>query len=50
MCITMSLVIAFIGGRGAVMAGDMREITTCGDRIPTEILEQEAVQRTDRYR
>ena len=37
----MSLVIAFIGSRGAVMAGDMREIITRGDRLPTEILEQE---------
>jgi len=37
----MSLVIAFIGSRGAVMAGDMREIITRGDRLPTEILEKE---------
>jgi hypothetical protein len=37
----MSLVIAFIGARGAVMAGDMREIITCGDRISTETLEHE---------
>jgi hypothetical protein len=37
----MSLVIAFIGTHGAVMAGDMREIITCGDRISTETLEHE---------
>jgi len=37
----MSLVIAFIGIQGAVMAGDMREIITCGDRISTETLEHE---------
>jgi hypothetical protein len=37
----MSLVIAFIGARGAVMGGDTREIITSGDRIPTETLEQE---------
>jgi hypothetical protein len=37
----MSLVIAFIGTHGAVMAGDMREIITCGDRISTEALEHE---------
>jgi len=37
----MSLVIAFIGAQGAVMAGDMRELITCGDRVSTEILEQE---------
>jgi hypothetical protein len=30
----MSLVIAFIGVQGAVMAGDMREIITLGDRYP----------------
>jgi len=37
----MSLVIAFIGARGAVMAGDTREIITRGDRIPTDTLEHE---------
>ena len=37
----MSLVIAFIGMQGAVMAGDMREIITCGDKVSTETLEQE---------
>lgn len=37
----MSLVIAFIGTHGAVMAGDMREITTRGGRISTETLEHE---------
>jgi len=37
----MSLVIAFIGIRGAVMAGDMREIITRGDRMPSETLEHE---------
>jgi hypothetical protein len=37
----MSLVIAFIGRQGAVMAGDMREIITRGDRMPTETLEHE---------
>jgi hypothetical protein len=37
----MSLVIAFIGIQGAVMAGDMREIITYGDRISTETLEHE---------
>jgi hypothetical protein len=37
----MSLVIAFIGAQGAVMAGDMREIITRGDRASTETLEQE---------
>jgi hypothetical protein len=41
MCITMSLVIAFIGIHGAVIAGDMREIITRGDRIATETLEEE---------
>lgn len=41
MCITMSLVIAFIGIHGAVIAGDMREIITRGDRISTETLEDE---------
>ena len=40
-CTPMSLVIAFIGIQGAVMAGDMREIITRGDRISTETLEQE---------
>jgi hypothetical protein len=37
----MSLVIAFIGAHGAVMAGDLREITTRGDAIATQTLEQE---------
>ena len=37
----MSLVIAFIGKQGAVMAGDTREIITIGDEISTEILEHE---------
>ncbi len=37
----MSLVIAFIGIQGAVMAGDMREIITRGDRISTGTLEHE---------
>jgi len=37
----MSLVIAFIGAQGAVMAGDMREIITLGDKISTETLENE---------
>lgn len=37
----MSLVIAFIGMQGAVMAGDTREIITIGDDISTEILEHE---------
>ena len=37
----MSLVIAFIGIQGAVMAGDTREIITIGDEISTEILEHE---------
>ena len=37
----MSLVIAFIGAHGAVMAGDLRQITTRGDAIATQTLEQE---------
>lgn len=37
----MSLVIAFIGTRGAVMGGDTREIITRGERIPTGTLEHE---------
>jgi hypothetical protein len=37
----MSLVIAFIGMQSAVMAGDMREIITCGDSKSTGILEHE---------
>jgi hypothetical protein len=37
----MSLVIAFIGARGAVMAGDMREIVTRGDPVATGTLEEE---------
>ncbi len=41
MCTTMSLVIAFIGIHGAVIAGDMREIITRGDGVSTETLDQE---------
>jgi hypothetical protein len=37
----MTLVMAFIGERGAVMAGDMREITFLGDRPSIELLEKE---------
>lgn len=37
----MSLVIAFVGKNGAVMAGDMREITFQGDRVNREKLERE---------
>ncbi len=37
----MTLVIAFIGIHGAVIAGDMREIITRGDTMSTETLEQE---------
>ncbi len=37
----MSLVIAFIGIQGAVMAGDMREIITRGDKLSTVTLEHE---------
>jgi len=37
----MSLIIAFIGKKGAVVAGDMREIITCGDMACTETLESE---------
>jgi hypothetical protein len=37
----MTLVIAFIGESGAVMAGDMREITYIGDRSSMEALERE---------
>lgn len=37
----MSLVIAFTGVQGAVMAGDMREIITSGNAAATEILENE---------
>jgi hypothetical protein len=37
----MSLVIAFIGAHGAVMAGDLREIATSGDPISTQTLEEE---------
>ncbi len=37
----MTLVIAFIGESGAVMAGDMREITFLGDRASIETLEKE---------
>ena len=41
MCFHVSLVIAFIGKQGAVMAADTREIITIGDEISTEILEHE---------
>ncbi len=37
----MTLVIAFIGKNGAVMAGDMREITFEGERFDRENLEKE---------
>jgi len=37
----MTLVMAFIGENGAVMAGDMREITFLGDPVSTGKLEQE---------
>jgi len=37
----MTLVIAFIGESGAVMAGDMREITYLGDPASMETLERE---------
>jgi hypothetical protein len=37
----MTLVIAFVGESGAVMAGDMREITYLGDRSSMEALEHE---------
>jgi hypothetical protein len=37
----MTLVIAFIGESGAVMGGDMREITYLGSRPSTERLEEE---------
>jgi hypothetical protein len=37
----MTLVIAFIGESGAVMGGDMREITYLGSRISMERLEEE---------
>jgi hypothetical protein len=37
----MSLVIAFIGVKGAVMAGDMREIITRGDTLSTQTLEND---------
>jgi hypothetical protein len=37
----MSLVVAFIGKNGAVMAGDMREITFDGERVYREKLEKE---------
>jgi hypothetical protein len=37
----MSLVIAFIGTQGAVMAGDMRELITSGEEASTVILERE---------
>lgn len=37
----MTLVIAFIGKNGAVMAGDMREITFEGEKADREKLEKE---------
>jgi hypothetical protein len=37
----MTLVMAFIGEAGAVMGGDMREITFLGDRASMERLEEE---------
>jgi hypothetical protein len=37
----MTLVMAFIGEAGAVMAGDMREITFLGEKGPVERLEEE---------
>ena len=37
----MTLVIAFVGTEGAVMAGDMREITFLGERASIELLERE---------
>lgn len=37
----MSLVIAFIGANGAVMAGDTRSITFQGDPVMREVLENE---------
>lgn len=37
----MSLVIAFVGAKGAAMAGDMREIAFQGDKISKEKLENE---------
>jgi hypothetical protein len=37
----MTLVIAFVGRSGAVMAGDMREITFLGDPASMEALERE---------
>lgn len=37
----MSLVIAFIGARGAVMAGDLREIRFHGDPSSEQLLEEE---------
>jgi len=37
----MTLVIAFVGETGAVMAGDMREITFLGDRASIGLLERE---------
>jgi len=40
-CNQMTLVIAFIGKSGAVMAGDMREITYLGDPSSMETLERE---------
>lgn len=40
----MTLVIAFVGSRGAVMAGDMREIIFAGEGDSVEILEAELYQ------
>jgi len=37
----MSLVVAFIGKNGAVMAGDMREVSFQGDKPDREKLEKE---------
>jgi hypothetical protein len=37
----MTLVMAYIGAKGAAMAGDMREITFIGDRASFEVLEHE---------
>lgn len=42
----MTLVIAFIGKNGAVMAGDMREITFEGEKIDREKLEKELYSGT----
>jgi hypothetical protein len=37
----MTLVIAYIGTKNAVMTGDMREITFEGDKVSREKLEKE---------